>query len=95
MVGMVVSPGLTGGYHHSSVVGCESAWKESFVGINFDDLKNKAAGLVEKHGDKIEQGAEKAGEFAKKKFGHDEQVDKVVGKISDAIPNKPDNSSDR
>jgi hypothetical protein len=69
--------------------------RSSFVGINFDDLKNKAAGLVEKHGDKIEQGAEKAGELAKKKFGHDEQVDKVVGKIHDAIPNKPDNPSDR
>jgi MT0933-like antitoxin protein len=65
------------------------------VGINFDDLKNKAADLVEKHGDKIEEGVEKAGEFAKKRFGHDEQVDKVVDKITDAIPNKPSDSSDR
>jgi hypothetical protein len=65
------------------------------VGINFDDLKNKAADLVEKHGDKIEDGVEKAGEFAKKKFGHDEQVDKVVDKIQDVIPNKPSDSSDR
>jgi len=65
------------------------------VGINFDDLKNKAADLVEKHGDKIEQGVEKAGEFAKDRFGHDEQVDKVVDKIQDAIPNKPSDSSDR
>ena len=65
------------------------------MGINFDDLKNKAADLVEKHGDKIEDGVEKAGEFAKKKFGHDEQVDKVVDKIQDAIPNKPNNASDR
>lgn len=65
------------------------------MGINFDDLKNKAADLVEKHGDKIEQGVEKAGEFAKDRFGHDEQVDKVVDKIQDAIPNKPSDSSDR
>lgn len=65
------------------------------MGINFDDLKNKAAGLVDKHGDKIEEGVEKAGEFAKKRFGHDEQVDKVVDKIQDAIPNKPSDSSDR
>lgn len=62
------------------------------MGINFDELKNKASDLVEKHGEKIEEGVEKAGEFAKKKFGHDEQVDKVVDKIQGAIP---DNPSDR
>ena len=59
------------------------------MGINFDELKNKATDLVEKHGEKIEEGVEKAGEFAKKKFGHDEQVDKVVDKIQGAIPDKP------
>lgn len=59
------------------------------VGIDFDALKNKAADLVEQHGDKIEAGVEKAGELAKNKFGHGEQVDKVVDKIQDAIPDKP------
>lgn len=59
------------------------------MGIDFDALKNKAADLVEEHGDKIESGVEKAGEFAKGKFGHDEQVDKVVDKIQGAIPDKP------
>jgi hypothetical protein len=59
------------------------------VGINFDELKNKASDLVGKHGDKIEEGVEKAGDFAKKKFGHDEQVDNVVDKIQGAIPDKP------
>lgn len=59
------------------------------MGINFDELKNKAADLVEKHGEKIEEGVEKAGDFAKKKFGHDEQVDNVVDKIQGAIPDKP------
>jgi hypothetical protein len=58
------------------------------MGIDFNELKNKAADLVEKHGDKIEDGVEKAGDFAKKRFGHDEQVDKVVDKIQDAIPDK-------
>lgn len=61
------------------------------MGIDFDALKNKAADLVEQHGDKIESGVEKAGEFAKSKFGHDEQVDKVVDKIQDAIPDKKPN----
>ncbi|MCA1655799.1 MAG: antitoxin [Pseudonocardiaceae bacterium] len=59
------------------------------MGINFDDLKNKAQNLVEQHGDKIEGGVEKAGELAKKRFGHDEQVDKVVDKIQDALPDRP------
>lgn len=62
------------------------------MGINFDDLKNKAQDLVEKHGDKIEQGVGKAGEVAKDKFGHGEQVDKVVDKIQGAIPHKPGES---
>jgi antitoxin protein of toxin-antitoxin system len=56
------------------------------MGINFDELKNKAQDLAEKHGDKIEQGVQKAGDFAKDKFGHEEQVDKVVGKIQENIP---------
>jgi hypothetical protein len=56
------------------------------MGINFDELKNKAQDLAEKHGDKIEQGVQKAGDFAKDKFGHEDKVDKVVGKIKDNIP---------
>lgn len=59
------------------------------MGINFDDLKNKAQDLVRNHGDKVEQGVEKAGDLAKKKFGHADQVDKVVDKVQDAIPDKP------
>ena len=65
------------------------------MGINFDELKDKASDLVEKHGERIEEGVEKAGEFAKKKFGHEEQVDAVVDKIQNAIPNnKPSDPSD-
>lgn len=62
------------------------------MGIDFDALRNKAADLVEQHGDKIEAGVEKAGEFAKNKFGHAEQVDKVVDKIQDVIPDKKPNA---
>lgn len=68
------------------------------MGINFDDLKNKAQDLVKEHGDKIEQGVEKAGEFAKNRFGHDEKVDGVVDKIQDAIPDRqtgPEESRDK
>jgi hypothetical protein len=64
------------------------------MGIDFDDLKKKGEGLLEQHGDKIEQGVEKAGDFAKNKFGHEETVDKVVDKIQDFIPDKPGSQGD-
>lgn len=56
------------------------------MGIDFNEMKNKAKDLAEKHGDKIEQGVQKAGDFAKNKFGHDEKVDKAVDKIQQNIP---------
>jgi hypothetical protein len=65
------------------------------MGINFDELKNKAQDLVKEHGDKIESGVEKAGDFAKKKFGHEDQVDKVVDKIQSAIPDRPEEKPDK
>ena len=63
------------------------------MGIDFGGLADKAKGLVEEHGDKIEQGVEKAGDFAKERFGHEEQVDGVVDKIQDAIPDRPANEA--
>lgn len=59
------------------------------MGIDFNKLKSQAEGLLEQHGDKIEDGVEKAGEFVKGKFGHEQQVDQVVDKIQDFIPDKP------
>lgn len=56
--------------------------------VDFDALKNKASELLNEHGDKIDQGAEKAGEFVKSKFGHDEKVDQVVDKIQEATPER-------
>jgi hypothetical protein len=54
--------------------------------MDFDSLKNKAAELLNEHGDKVEDAADKAGELAKGKFGHEDQVDTVVDKIQDMIP---------
>jgi hypothetical protein len=59
------------------------------VGINFDELKNKAQELVNEHGDKIENGLDKAGDFAKQKFGHEQQIDSAVDKLQELIPDKP------
>lgn len=56
--------------------------------VDFDALKNKASELLNEHGDKIDEGAEKAGEFVKEKFGHDEKVDQVVDKIQEATPER-------
>lgn len=59
------------------------------MGIDLGGLADKAKDLAEQHGDKIGQGVEKAGEFVKDRFGHDEQVDGVVDKIQDAVPDRP------
>lgn len=63
------------------------------MGINFNELKNKARGLVGKHGDKIEQGLDKAGDIARKRMGNDPKIDKAVNKAKDFVrdeKNKPD-----
>ncbi|GAA3024954.1 antitoxin [Actinokineospora globicatena] len=65
------------------------------MGIDFNQLKQQAESLVEQHGDKIEQGVEQAGEFVKGKFGHESQVDAVVDKIQDLIPDKPQTQGDQ
>lgn len=47
------------------------------------NLAGQAGELLNQHGDKVELAADKAGEIAKEKFGHDEQVDMAVDKLKD------------
>lgn len=54
--------------------------------VDLGDLADKAKNLAEQHADKVDDALDKAGELAKDRFGHDEQVDTVVEKIKDAIP---------
>ena len=54
--------------------------------VDFGALAGKAGELLNEHGDKVEMAAEKVGDIVKEKYGHDEQVDTVVEKIKDAIP---------
>jgi hypothetical protein len=54
--------------------------------VDFNALAGKAGELLNEHGDQVEAAAEKAGEMAKEKFGHDEQVDMAVDKLKDMIP---------
>lgn len=53
---------------------------------NLGAAADRAKEFASEHGDQIEQGVDKAADMAKEKFGHDEQIDKVVDKIDDAIP---------
>ena len=48
--------------------------------MGFGDFKDKLQNLGEEHGDKVEQGMDKAGDMAKEKFGHEDQVDQAVEK---------------
>lgn len=48
--------------------------------MNFQDIKNKAMEAMGKHPDKTEQGIDKAGEYAKDKYGHDQQIDSATEK---------------
>lgn len=51
------------------------------MGINFDELKGKAQEALKEHGDKIDQGIDKAADFAKSKVsGRDAQIDDAVEK---------------
>ncbi|MEV6911193.1 antitoxin [Amycolatopsis sp. NPDC051071] len=63
------------------------------MGINFDELKNKATDALREHNDKIEGGLDKAADFAKSKFGHGSQIDSGVEKAKGFI-NKFDDTPD-
>jgi len=54
--------------------------------MDLDGLKDKALDFAKDHGEQGEQGVEKSADLAEKKFGHEEQIDKVVDKVKDVIP---------
>jgi hypothetical protein len=56
------------------------------MGIDFDGLKDKATDALREHSDKIEQGLDKAAEFAKARItGQDEKIDSGVEKAKDFL----------
>ncbi|MEU4245801.1 antitoxin [Amycolatopsis sp. NPDC026612] len=64
------------------------------MGIDFEALKGKAEEALREHNDKIEEGLDKAADFAKSKFaGHDGQIDTGVEKAKDFL-NKFDDTRD-
>ncbi|MEV5537407.1 antitoxin [Saccharopolyspora shandongensis] len=48
--------------------------------MGFGEFRDRLQDLGKEHGDKIEQGLDKAAEAAKGKFGHEDQIDKAVEK---------------
>jgi hypothetical protein len=57
--------------------------------MGFDELKNKAKDLIGEHGDKVDQGVERAGQFADDKTGgtHSEHIDKGEDKLKEGLRN--------
>lgn len=55
--------------------------------MNFDDLKNKAKDMAGQHSDQVEQGIDKAGEFADQKTGgqHSEQIQQGADKLKQTL----------
>jgi hypothetical protein len=55
--------------------------------MGFDELKDKAKDLLGKHGDKADQGVERAGQFADDKTGgkHTEHIDKAEEKAKEGL----------
>jgi hypothetical protein len=52
-----------------------------------DEMKDKAKEAAGKHGDKIDEGMDKAGEMAKEKTGgkHDDKIDQGVERGKEAL----------
>ena len=72
-------------------IGGEPDGKEGTSMIDFDDLRDKAEDFVEEHATQIDSGIDKAAEFAGKKYGHGEQIDKGAAKLKEFLPgDEPD-----
>ncbi|MGH8829376.1 MAG: antitoxin [Jiangellaceae bacterium] len=62
--------------------------------MGIDEIKDKASELLSEHGDKIEEGLDKAADFVDDKTGgkHSEHIDAAVDKAKDFIPGGEDSS---
>ena len=49
--------------------------------VDFGSLGDKAKDFIDKNEEKIDDGLEKAGDAAGKRFGHEDQIDKGVDKL--------------
>ena len=56
--------------------------------MGFDDLKGKATGALDEHSEKVDQGLDKAGDFAESKGASSEHVDKGRDFVDDQLGTK-------
>jgi hypothetical protein len=57
--------------------------------MGFDEMKDKAKDMLGQHGDKAEQGVDKARDLADQKTGgkHSDQIDKVADQAKQRLDN--------
>ncbi|WP_199438862.1 antitoxin [Umezawaea beigongshangensis] len=57
------------------------------LGDKFDGLKDKAQDAVGQHGDKVDQGVDRAGQFADERTGgqHTSQIDQGEDKVKEGL----------
>ncbi|MFR9729031.1 antitoxin [Saccharopolyspora sp. MS10] len=56
--------------------------------MGLGSLKDKLMNMGKQHSDKVEQGIDKGSDAAKKKFGHEQQVDQAAEKGKDYFRNE-------
>lgn len=54
--------------------------------MDFGEMAGKAEELAKEHPDQVEGAAQKAGDAAGERFGHQEQIDEGVDKFKDWVP---------
>ena len=54
--------------------------------MDFNERAGKAQEFAKEHPEQVEGAGDKAGEFGKERFGHDEQIDQGVDKFKDWVP---------
>ncbi|MFC6088201.1 antitoxin [Saccharothrix sp. BKS2] len=54
--------------------------------MNFDEIKDKASGLLEQNHEKVDAGIDRAAGFVAGRFGHEDQVRSVAELAKDILP---------
>ncbi len=54
--------------------------------MDFNEMAGKAQEFAKEHPEQVEGAGDKAAEFGKERFGHDEQIDQGVEKFKDWVP---------
>jgi hypothetical protein len=54
--------------------------------VDFDELREKAEDLAEKHAGQVDEAIDKAAGMLGTKFGHESEVDKGAEKLKDLLP---------